>query len=184
MTGPLIPPPIAELGARLFSFQPAIRNIANNKWVYHSATWSEVIARNTKTNETVSIPRRYVGDIWPTDSPLMMVRLLTELEYRSGAVCPVRRAIIEMPIAVNDSFRTRSRESAAAAPVIAIRLDDGGRSRVGKLIVGGIALGLAGCVLAISLYRGGIIAARAFYAPALPQMHHAGVEPLGAPARP
>jgi len=38
---------------------------------------------------------------------------------------------------------------------------------VAKVAVGGVALGVAGCVLAISLFRGGIIATRAFYAPAL-----------------
>ena len=38
-------------------------------------------------------------------------------------------------------------------------------SRVGKVVVGGVALGVAGCVLAISLFRGGVIATRAFYAP-------------------
>ncbi len=31
--------------------------------------------------------------------------------------------------------------------------------------MGGVALGVAGCVLAISLFRGGVIATRAFYGP-------------------
>jgi len=33
--------------------------------------------------------------------------------------------------------------------------------------VSGVAIGVAGCVLAISLFRGGIIATRAFYTPVL-----------------
>ena len=32
-------------------------------------------------------------------------------------------------------------------------------------MLGGVALGVAGCVLAISLFRGGVIATRAFYTP-------------------
>ena len=54
-----------------------------------------------------------------------------------------------------------------------------------------MAVGLAGCVLAISLFRGGVIANRAFYAPVAPQ--HLGltaaddyrsvIQMLGAPAR-
>jgi len=32
--------------------------------------------------------------------------------------------------------------------------------------VGGVALGVAGCILAISLFRGGVLATRAFYSPA------------------
>ena len=54
---------------------------------------------------------------------------------------------------------------AARAPVVGIRLENDRSSRVGKVIVGGVALGVAGCVLAISLFRGGVIATRAFYAP-------------------
>jgi hypothetical protein len=33
------------------------------------------------------------------------------------------------------------------------------------VVAGGVALGVAGCVLAISLFRGGVIATRVFYAP-------------------
>jgi hypothetical protein len=38
---------------------------------------------------------------------------------------------------------------------------------VGKVVVAGVALGVAGCVLAISLFRGGVIATRAFYGPVI-----------------
>ncbi len=166
MAVPPIPPPIAQLGRRPFSFYPAILNAGQNEWIYRSATWSEVLVRNTKTNEEVSVPRRYVGEISRVDAPVMIVGLLAELECRAGVVWPVERRVIEMPRAVNDSPRPRMAQSAAVrAPVVGIRLESERTSRVGRVVVGGVALGVAGCVLAISLFRGGVIATRAFYAP-------------------
>ncbi len=166
MAVPPIPPPIAQLGGRPFSFYPAILNAGHNEWIYRSATWSEVLVHNTKTNEEVSVPRRYVGEISRVDAPVMIVGLLTELEYRSGAVWPAERRVIEMPRAVNDSPRPRlARQPSDGAVVVGIRLENDSNSRVGKLVLSGVALGVAGCVLAISLYRGGVIATRAYYAP-------------------
>src|SRR5580698_1911784 len=166
MTVPPIPPPLAQLGGRPFSFYPAILNAGHNEWIYRSATWSEVLVRNTKTNEEVSVPRRYVGEISRVDAPVMIVGLLAEMEYRAGAVWPAERRVIEMPRAVNDAPRPRLAQSPAArAPVIGIRVEGDRTSRVGKVVAGGVALGVAGCVLAISLFRGGVIATRVFYAP-------------------
>lgn len=200
MPGPSIPPPIAQLGARPFSFYPAIVNIQHNEWLYQSATWSEVLVRNTGTNETVSIPRRYVGDVSRVEAPVMIVGLLAELEYRAGAVCPAKRRVIQMPLAVNDGISDGvadavvpppARVRTGPAPVIGIRLEDGPRSRIPKMVLGGVALGLAGCVLAISLFRGGLIASRAFYTPMAQQDlglsasddYQSVVQSLGAPAR-
>jgi hypothetical protein len=171
MAVPPIPPPLAQLGRRPFSFYPAILNAGHNEWVYRSATWSEVLVRNTKTNEEVSVPRRYVGEISRVDAPVMIVGLMAELEYRAGVVWPAERRVIEMPRAVggamNDAPRPRlAYSSATRAPVVGIRLESERTSRVGKVAVGGVALGVAGCVLAISLFRGGVIATHAFYAPA------------------
>jgi hypothetical protein len=166
MAVPPIPPPLAQLGGRPFSFYPAILNAGHNEWIYRSATWSEVLVRNTKTNEEVSVPRRYVGEISRVDAPVMIVGLLVEMEYRSGALWPAERRVIEMPRAVNDSPRPRlARQPTGEAVVVGIRLENDSNSRVGKLVLGGVALGVAGCVLAISLFRGGVIATRAFYAP-------------------
>ena len=83
MAVPPIPPPLAQLGRRAFSFYPAILNAGHNEWVYRSATWSDVLVRNTKTNEEVSVPRRYLGEISRVDAPVMIVGLLAELEYRA-----------------------------------------------------------------------------------------------------
>jgi hypothetical protein len=166
MAVPPIPPPLAQLGRRAFSFYPAILNAGHNEWIYRSATWSEVLVRNTKTNEEVSVPRRYLGEISRVDAPVMIVGLLAELEYRAGVVWPAERRVIEMPRAVNDGPRPRlAPATAARAPVVGIRLESERTSRVGKVVVGGVALGVAGCVLAISLFRGGVVATRAFYAP-------------------
>ena len=191
MPVPPIPPPLAQLGQTPFSFYPAILNLPHNEWIYQSATWSDVLVRNSKTNQEISVPRRYLGEVSPVDAPVLIVGLRAELEYRSGAVWPAERRVIEMPMAVNDSPRMRLPESAATpAPVVSIRLESGAESRIGKLVLGGVALGVAGCVLAISLFRGGVIATRAFYAPAIradlpltPQDGYAGVvRALGAPA--
>jgi hypothetical protein len=166
MAVPPIPPPLAQLGRRPFSFYPAILNAGHNEWVYRNATWSDVLVRNTKTNEEVSVPRRYVGEISRVDAPVMIVGLLAELEYREGVVWPAERRVIEMPRAVNDAPRPRRTQSQAVrAPVVGIRLESERTSRVGRVIVGGVALSVAGCVLAISLFRGGVIATRVFYAP-------------------
>ncbi len=194
--GPSIPPPIAQLGARPFSLYPAILNIRHNEWLYESATWSEVLVRNTGSNETVSIPRRYVGDVSSVEAPVMIVGLLAELEYRAGAVCPAKRRVIQMPLAVNDGVADpiAARPAPARsgpAVVVGIRLEDGPRSRIPKIVLGGVALGLAGCVLAISLFRGGLIATRAFYAPLAQQDlglsasddYQSVIHSLGAPAR-
>ncbi len=166
MAVPPIPPPLAQLGRRPFSFFPAILNAGHNEWIYRSATWSEVLVRNTKTNEEATVPRRYVGEISRVDAPVVIVGLLAELEYRAGAVWPAERRIIEMPRAVNDAPRPRlARSTAAPAPVVGIRLESVRTSRVGKVVVGGVALGVAGCVLAITLFRGGVLATHAYYAP-------------------
>lgn len=192
MSVPPLPPPLAQLGTRRFSFYPAILNIKHNEWVYHSATWADVLVRNSKTNEEIAVPRRYVGEISSVEAPVMIVGLLKELEYRAGAVWPAERRVIEMPTAVNDLPRPRPvNTSGAPAPVIGIRLENTDKSRVGKMAIAGVALGLTGCVLAISLYRGGVIASRAFYSPALqsgvvltPQDDYFAIErKLGKPAR-
>lgn len=170
MAVPPIPPPLAQLGRRPFSFYPAILNAGHNEWVYRNATWSDVLVRNTKTNEEVPVPRRYLGDISRVDAPVMIVGLRAELEYRAGVVWPAERRVIEMPRAVgavmtDGPLPRLAQTPASRAPVVGIRLESDRTSRVGKVVVGGVALGVAGCVLAISLFRGGVIGTRAFYAP-------------------
>src|ERR1700679_712823 len=121
MAVPPITQPLAHRVLRPFLFYPAILNAGHNEWVYRSATWSDVLVRNTKTNEEVSVPRRYLGEISPVDAPVMIVGLLAELEYRAGVVWPAERRVIEMPRAVNDAPRPRlSQSPATRAPVVGI----------------------------------------------------------------
>src|SRR5579862_2181850 len=143
MAVPPIPPPLAQLGRRPFSFYPAILSAGHNEWIYRSATWSDVLVRNTKTCEEISVPRRYLGEISRVDAPVMIVGLLKELEFREQAVLPAQRRVIEMPRAVNESPRPRiTAERDSPAPVVGIRIEDGHKSRIGKLVIGGVALGV------------------------------------------
>lgn len=191
MSVPPVPPPLAQLGHRRFSFYPAILNIRHNEWLYRRATWSEVLVQNTKTNEEIWLPRCYLAEISRVDEPVMIVGLLKELEYKAGAVWPAERRVIEMPRAVNDTSR-RFIPAAAAGPaaVVGIRIESGNQSRVGRFLIAGVALSIAGCVLGVSLYRGGVIGSRVFYAPPLqsgPELnsgddYQAVVRLLGKPA--
>lgn len=168
MSVPPVPPPLEQLGHRPFSFYPAILNIQHNEWLYRRATWSEVLVQNTKTNEELWLPRPCFGEISRVDEPVMIVGLLKELEYKAGAVWPAQRRVIEMPRAVNETRRLFVQEpTPGPAPVIGIRIESRSESRVARFLIAGVALGLAGCVLAVSLYRGGVIGSRVFYTPAL-----------------
>ncbi len=153
MAVPPAPPPLEQLGPRPFSFYPAIGNIAHNEWLYQRATWSEVQVRNTKTLEAIWVPRRLVGEISRVDEPVMFVGLTKEMEYRGGALWPVIRRVIEMPVAVNDTPRPLMTTAAVSgpAPVVGIRVSDGAESRIGRMVVVGVAVAIIACVLVVSL---------------------------------
>jgi hypothetical protein len=160
MSAPPVPPFLEHPGRRPFSFYPPILNVPHNKWFYRKASWSEVMVENTRTHEEVWIPRRYLGDITRLDEPVMVVNLTKELEWQSGRILPAQRHVIEMPRAVNEDPRPRRSETsvpAGIARVIGIRVEDGSPSRLLKLLVGGISLGIVGCVLLVSFYRGGVL---------------------------
>jgi hypothetical protein len=97
------------------------------------------------------------------------VGLTKELEYKAGSLWPVERRVIEMPRAVNEGPRPASPRPAEPkpAPVIGIRLEGGAESRIGRMVLGGIALGIVACVLVVSLYRGGILGNKIIYAPVM-----------------
>ncbi len=123
--------------------------------------------RNTKTADEIWVPRRYVGEISSVDEPVMIVGLLKQLEYRAGALWPVVRRVIEMPVAVNDTARPAAPagEQHRPAPVVGIRLENRAESRVGKLILGVVAAGMIACVLIVSFSRGSMLGHRLVYAP-------------------
>ena len=90
-------PPQAELIDHPFSFYPAIHGIENNEWRLREATWSEMFVINTQTDLEIAIPRRFFGAVSETDKPVMIVGLTTELEYKTGAVWPLKRNVLSMP---------------------------------------------------------------------------------------
>ncbi|MBV8819119.1 MAG: hypothetical protein JO022_12230 [Acidobacteriaceae bacterium] len=167
MPVPPVPPPLEQLGRRPFSFYPPIQNVTHNEWLYQKANWSEVLVRNTKSLEEIWVPRCYVGEASFVDEPVMIVGLLKELEYRAGAVLPAERRVIEMPIAVGERPRRpfAPPPPQRLAPVVAIRLESEPIGRVARLALGGVALGIAGCVLLLSFYRGGVLGNKLIYGP-------------------
>jgi len=167
MAVPPVPPPLEQLGPRPFSFYPPIGNITHNEWLYQRATWSEILIRNTKTAEEIWVPRRLLGEISRIDEPVMIVGLTKEMEYRAGALWPVVRRVIEMPVAVNESPRPPATEEPKPAPVVGIRVSDGAESRIGRLVLVGISVAILACVLVVGLYRGEIIGSRVVYSPIL-----------------
>jgi hypothetical protein len=158
-----------QLGPRPFSFYPAIVNIDHNEWIYAKATWSEILVINAKTKSEIWVPRRFLGDVSSIEDPVVIVGLLKELEYRAGGLWPVERRVIEMPRAVNDipRFAHPPEASQAPRPVVGIRLASRTENRVGRLILASVAIGIAGCVLLVSLYRGEVIGAHVAYSPVL-----------------
>ncbi len=168
MSVPLVPPALEQLGPRPFSFFPPICNITHNEWLYRRATWSEVLVQNTQTNQEVWVPRRFVGAVSRVEEPVMIVGLTKELEFKAGTLWPMERRIIEMPRALNDSPRMPLTEAPVRpASVVGIRVESSPESRIGRLLLGGIALGIVGCVMAVSLYRGGVLGNKILYAPVM-----------------
>src|SRR6266699_3688837 len=100
MSLPPIPSPLEHLGVRPFSFYPAILNVEHNEWLFRKATWSEILVVNCKTGAEIWIPRRFVGEVSRIEDPVLIVGLVRELEYKTGAVWPFQRRVIEMPVAV------------------------------------------------------------------------------------
>ncbi len=121
---------------------------------------------NTKTKMEIWMSRRYVGEVSRIEEPVVIVGLLKELEYKAGAVLPHERRVIEMPRAVNGGFQPAA-PPPKPAPVVGIRLETKTESRIGRLMLAMIALGIVGCVLVVSFFHGGLIGTRVNYAPVL-----------------
>lgn len=161
MSIPPIPPPLEHLAARSFSFYPAILNIEHNEWLYRKATWSEILVYNVKSHEEIWIPRRFLGEISRIEDPVVIVGLTKELEYRSGAVWPHQRRVIEMPVAVGDRPHSPSASRPEPAPVVGIRLEPGTETRIGRLILGALMVGVLGTLGVVMVTREGTLRQRA-----------------------
>lgn len=129
-------PPQSELAGRPFSFFPAIAGVPDNEWVLVEATWSDMLVRNVAGGFEVSIPRGFVGQVSETDKPVRIVGLTQELEYKTGAVWPVRRKIVEMkpsPLMRPAAVTTPEPEHSGMSAITGIS-SDATESKVGKLI--------------------------------------------------
>jgi hypothetical protein len=154
MSVPVLPPPFDQIGHRRFSLYPAIVGIEHNEWVLRKAAWSEVMIANTKTDLEVWVPRRFVGEVSRTDEPVMILGLTKEVEYRAGQIIPHVRRVIEMPKAVNESYRPPTgNPEPTAAPVVGIRLESGAERRIGRLILWALGGGVLVCLIVIFMFR-------------------------------
>ena len=163
-----MPPGFEQIGNRTFSFYPPVLNVEHNEWHYRKATWSEVLVVNAKSGLEVWIPRLYIGAFSRVDEPVVIVGLTKELEYKGGQVWPYVRRVIEMPRAVNDSFRPPLEEPASTpkpASVVGIRTESGTESRIWRLLVAALAVGIAACLIVITVLRSGRDGSRIVYTP-------------------
>ena len=140
MASPPLPPALEELAARPFSFYPPIVNVEHNEWRYRKATWSEILVINSRTEQEVWIPRRFIGEVSRTDEPVLIVGLTRELEFKAGAVWPFQRRVLQMPAAAPPAPAKPGEARSEPAPVVGIRLEPSDK-RVFRLI--GIALAVA-----------------------------------------
>ncbi len=166
MAGESIPPPIEDFPDRPFSFFPPIRNIEHNEWRFRRSNWAELLVVNSKTEMELWISRRFIGDISEVDEPVMIVGLNKELEYTAGNLVPRTRRVLGMPPPVF-APSVPSLTPAPRRPRAGLRLDSSAESRVGWLILGALALGIAATFLVVSVSRVGRSGENVVYKPVL-----------------
>lgn len=137
---------VEALQGKRFSFYPAIRNVDHNEWTLDGENWSELRVVNGKGGHEIWIPRNYVGSISSSDSPVLIVGLNRELEFKAGTVWPYQRTVIEMP-------RPRQRPASEAGeylpPRPSIRRLESAESKVGRFLVASLVVGLAACLFVV-----------------------------------
>jgi len=164
MSLPPVPPALDHLQNRAFSFYPPILNVEHNEWRFRKATWSEILVANSKTNDDLWIPRRFLGEISRIEDPVVIVGLTKELEYKAGRVWPHERRVIEMPVAVGERPSPSGPERPGApAPVVGIRLEPGTESRVGRLVAAVLLIGVVAMIGLVMVNREGEPRARLTY---------------------
>ena len=157
---PTLPPPFDETGDRPFSFYPAILGIEHNEWRAQQATWSEILVANTKSDHSLWVPRRYIGDLSRIDEPVMIVGLKKELEHKAGGVWPHEKRVLSMPpvstVLVNAPANVPAnpgRESAGPSAVN-LRMASSAESRIGRMILVTLVVAIGVLALAVTIYRG------------------------------
>jgi hypothetical protein len=153
---PHIPTPLEQLGNRPFSFYPAIVNVDHNEWIFRRSDYDEIRVLNTKTNEELWIPRRFLSGVSSIEEPVVIVGLVKELESREGIVVPHIRRVIEMPRAVNDvpraSFLVRP-QPGELAPVVGIRVENEPTSPRSRTLLTIVSAGVLTCILGLAVLR-------------------------------
>lgn len=151
-----VPTSIDQLGNRPFSFYPVILGVEHNEWTYVRGTWSEMLVSNRTTGDELWIPRRFVGEVSRIDEPVVIVGLTRELEFKGGMVRPHERRVVEMPRAVNDiPRRPDAPPDPKPKPVADMRLGGGAESRVGRLLLSVVAIGVIACIVIIAVFSMG-----------------------------
>jgi hypothetical protein len=163
VASPPIPPSLEHLGNRPFSFYPAISGIEHNEWLYRRASWSEVLVVNTQNGMELWIPRRFVGELSTTDSPVSIMGLTRELQYKSGMIYPCRRQVLTMPVAGSAEATGAGAERVNPASVLGIRLESSTDRRMLRLVGGAMAVALAACLVVVSLTRVGVVRQRVVF---------------------
>ncbi len=152
------PQSIEQLGDRTFSFYPAIVGVEHNEWLFREATWSEVLVANVKSQQEIWVPKRYIGPVAKVDEPMAIVGLNKEIEYRLGSIVPHTRRVIEMPRAVNEGPRPGSEavvESPRPSALQSIAgVSSGADSKIGKMLLVGVAAAVLLVVLVVGFFRG------------------------------
>lgn len=137
--------PLSVLEGRRFSFFPAIRNVEHNEWTLENETWSEFLARNVHEGEEVWIPRGMLGEISSTDSPVLIVGLQRELEYKAGSVFPYRNPVVQMPSSPKVREAARAGTERPPPPSRASSTESQGLQLIGRALL----IGLAVCLVFI-----------------------------------
>lgn len=152
MASPLHLWPFApELALRNFGFSPAIKGITNNEWTLRGVSADEAVVRNALTQEELSVPRKFIGDVSRLEEAVRVVTLLRKLECVDGVVRPLNRAVITMPVS-DDAPRLRADRPAA---VVAIRELPDPTPRWKHYLRVLVALGCLAGVVAVYVFREG-----------------------------
>lgn len=150
---PTLPPPFDETGDRPFSFYPAILGIEHNEWRAQQATWSEILVANTKSDHSLWVPRRYIGDLSRIDEPVMIVGLKKELEHKAGGVWPHEKRVLSMPL-VSNAPTNPGPELSPGPSAVSLRMASSAESRIGRMILVSLVVAIGALALAVAFYRG------------------------------
>jgi len=131
-----MPSPLDYIGRQKFAFYPAIRSDEPNEWVLGIGSRSEVQVLNVQTGGEMWIRWQYIGAVSEAGDSLI-VGLRKELELRAGALEPLVKRVIEMPLPHENpegDAREKPARPAGPAPVIGIKTEITG-SGINKALI-------------------------------------------------